>query len=65
MTAKAQEVALDRMLVDRFKGGDSAAFDQLVTRYWDRIYGMVNQLLRNQQDAEQVTQDALDRKSVV
>ncbi len=61
MTAKAQEVALDRMLVDRFKGGDSAAFDQLVTRYWDRIYGMVNQLLRNQQDAEEVTQDAFIR----
>ncbi|MBX3735238.1 MAG: sigma-70 family RNA polymerase sigma factor [Candidatus Didemnitutus sp.] len=61
MTAKAQEVALDRMLVERFKGGDSAAFDQLVTRYWDRIYAMVNQLLRNQQDAEEVTQDAFIR----
>ena len=61
MTAKAQEVALDRMLVDRFKGGDPTAFDQLVTRYWDRIYGMVNQLLRNSQDAEEVTQDAFIR----
>lgn len=61
MTAKAQEVALDRMLVDRFKGGDSTAFDQLVTRYWDRIYAMTNQLLRNQQDAEEVTQDAFIR----
>jgi RNA polymerase sigma-70 factor (ECF subfamily) len=61
MTAKAQEVALDRLLVDRFKGGDSTAFDQLVTRYWDRIYAMTNQLLRNQQDAEEVTQDAFIR----
>jgi RNA polymerase sigma-70 factor (ECF subfamily) len=61
MTAKAQEVALDRVLVDRFKGGDSTAFDQLVTRYWDRIYAMTNQLLRNQQDAEEVTQDAFIR----
>src|SRR3954465_3241192 len=61
MTAKAQEVALDRMLVDRFKSGDSSAFDQLVTRYWDRIYAMTNQLLRNQQDAEEVTQDAFIR----
>ena len=32
-----------------------------VSRYWDRIYGMVNQLLRNQQDAEEVTQDAFIR----
>jgi len=61
MSAKAQEVAFDRMLVDRFKDGDSAAFDQLVKRYWDRIYAMVNQLLRNPQDAEEVTQDAFIR----
>jgi len=31
------------------------------TRYWDRIYAMVNQLLRNSQDAEEVTQDAFIR----
>src|SRR5687768_2761284 len=61
MSAKAQEVALDRLLVDRFKGGDQAAFDEMVTRYWDRIYSMVHQLLRNQQDAEEVTQDAFIR----
>jgi RNA polymerase sigma-70 factor (ECF subfamily) len=33
----------------------------MVGRYWDRIYAMVNQLLRNQQDAEEVTQDAFIR----
>ncbi|HRJ48625.1 MAG: hypothetical protein RLZZ129_768 [Verrucomicrobiota bacterium] len=61
MSSKAQEVALDRMLVDRFKNGDQAAFDEMVSRYWDRIYSMVNQLLRNTQDAEEVTQDAFIR----
>ena len=61
MSTKAQEVALDRMLVDRFKGGDQAAFDEMVRRYWDRIYAMVHQLLRNPQDAEEVTQDAFIR----
>jgi len=61
MSAKAQEVALDRLLVDRFKGGDQSAFDEMVSRYWDRIYSMVHQLLRNQQDAEEVTQDAFIR----
>ncbi|MDD3180973.1 MAG: sigma-70 family RNA polymerase sigma factor [Opitutaceae bacterium] len=61
MTAKAQEVALDRLLVERFKNGDAKAFDQMVTRYWDRIYAMVNQLLRNSQDAEEVTQDTFIR----
>jgi RNA polymerase sigma-70 factor (ECF subfamily) len=61
MSTKADEVALDRLLVDRFKGGDGAAFDEMVGRYWNRIYSMVNQLLRNPQDAEEVTQDAFIR----
>lgn len=61
MTAKAQEVALDRVLVDRFKNGDEAAFNEMVARHRDRIYGMVHQLLRNHQDAEEVTQDAFIR----
>ena len=61
MTTKANEVALDRMLVDRFKSGDASAFDEMVSRYWDRIFSMVNQLLRNPQDAEEVTQDAFIR----
>ncbi len=61
MSAKAQDVALDRILVDRFRNGDSAAFEEMVSRHWDRIYGMVHQLLRNQQDAEEVTQDAFIR----
>ncbi|MCR6657133.1 MAG: sigma-70 family RNA polymerase sigma factor [Opitutus sp.] len=61
MSSKAQEVALDRLLVDRFKNGDQSAFDEMVSRYWDRIYSMVHQLLRNAQDAEEVTQDAFIR----
>jgi len=61
MSTKAQEVAFDRILVDRFKNGDQAAFNEMVSRYWDRIYAMVHQLLRNQQDAEEVTQDAFIR----
>ncbi len=61
MSTKAHEVALDRVLVDRFKGGDASAFDEMVERYWDRIFSMVNQLLRNSQDAEEVTQDAFIR----
>jgi RNA polymerase sigma-70 factor (ECF subfamily) len=61
MSTKAQEVALDRLLVDRFRQGDQSAFEQMVSRYWDRIYAMVNQLLRNPEDAEEVTQDAFIR----
>ena len=61
MSTKAQEVALDRLLVDRIKAGDEGAFNEMVGKYWDRIYSMVHQLLRNQQDAEEVTQDAFIR----
>ena len=61
MSAKAREVALDKAAVARFKAGDEAAFEEMVSRYWDRIYAMVLQLLRNSQDAEEVTQDAFIR----
>ena len=61
MSTKAQEVAFDRVLVDRFKSGDASAFDEMVSRYWGRIYSMVHQLLRNSEDAEEVTQDAFIR----
>ena len=61
MSARAEEFALDRALVDRFRNGDAAAFEEMVGRHWDHIYGMVHQLLRNQQDAEEVTQDAFIR----
>jgi RNA polymerase sigma-70 factor (ECF subfamily) len=61
MSMKAQDVALDQLLVDRFKQGDQSAFEQMVKRHWDRIYVMVNQLLRNTQDAEEVTQDTFIR----
>jgi RNA polymerase sigma-70 factor, ECF subfamily len=61
LSMKAQDVALDRLLVDRFKGGDQSAFEEMVKRHWDRIYAMVNQLLRNTQDAEEVTQDTFIR----
>ena len=61
MSIKVQEVALDKVLVARFKAGDEAAFEEMVSRYWDRIYAMVLKLLRNSQDAEEVTQDAFIR----
>jgi len=61
MSAKAQEVALDHLLITRFKNGDAAAFDEMVSRHWNHIYNMVHNLLRNPQDAEEVTQDAFIR----
>ncbi len=51
----------DDAIIKRVKGGDVAAYNQMVDRYWDRIFARVLQLLKNKQDAEEVTQDAFIR----
>lgn len=61
MGTKTKDIVLDEILVDRVKNGDEAAFDEMVSRYWDRIFSRVLQLLKNRQDAEEVTQDAFVR----
>ncbi len=61
MPPKAETIAADKLLVDRIKNGDDAAFEVIVNRYWDRIYARVLKLLRNHEDAEEVTQDAFLR----
>ena len=38
-----------------------SAYNEMVTRYYDRIFARVTQLLKNKQDAEEVTQDAFIR----
>ncbi|PDH29978.1 MAG: RNA polymerase subunit sigma-24 [Puniceicoccaceae bacterium MED-G30] len=51
----------DALLIERIKNGEHAAYNDMVERYWDRIYARVNHLLKNKQDAEEVTQDAFIR----
>ena len=48
----------EQILIKRIKDGDLAAYEMIVSRYWDRTYARVIQLLNNRQDAEEVTQDA-------
>jgi len=61
LLTKLQEATRDRALVDRLQQGDQSAFEELVVCYWGRIYSAVNRLLRNTQDAEEVTQDTFIR----
>lgn len=61
MSSNSQDIPVDKVLVDRFKSGDEAAFEEMVLRYRDRIFARVFQLLKNRQDAEEVTQDAFMR----
>jgi len=53
--------AHDAVLVDRFKAGDQEAFDEIVSRYRERVYQLALRVIRNPQDAEEVTQDTFIR----
>ncbi|CAA6692969.1 RNA polymerase sigma factor RpoE [Lentimonas sp. CC19] len=61
MRVKSETACQDDLLIERIKNGDNAAYEDMVTRYWDRIFARVHHLLKNQQDAEEVTQDAFIR----
>jgi RNA polymerase sigma-70 factor (ECF subfamily) len=57
----AQATISDELLIERMRTGDNLAFEQVMARYWDRIFGRVFELLKNREDAEEVTQDAFIR----
>ena len=61
MTAKTEAIPSDDLLINRIKAGDMSAYNEMVVRYYDRIFARVSQLLKNKQDAEEVTQDAFIR----
>lgn len=46
----------DAELVRRAKAGELPAFEELVTRYEERVYNLAYRMLANQHDAEDVTQ---------
>ena len=45
-------------LVKQCQAGDTEAFDQLVGRYRTRVFGMIYNMVRNEQDAWDLTQDS-------
>jgi RNA polymerase sigma-70 factor (ECF subfamily) len=51
----------DTALIDRFRAGERAAFDQLVRRYQRPIFYVALRYLRNEADAKDVTQRAFVR----
>ncbi len=50
--------AEDRALVERAKGGDMAAYDDLVRRYQERVYATVYHMTANHEDANDLAQEA-------
>jgi RNA polymerase sigma-70 factor (ECF subfamily) len=51
----------DEVLCERVAAGDQRAFDLLVERYQERAYRIAWSMLRNAEDARDVSQDALVR----
>lgn len=48
-------------LLDRARGGDRAAFDQLVRLYWPRIFALALQISGHREDAEDIAQETFLR----
>lgn len=55
---RQQEADADLAVVRRVQGGDVAAFDALIRKYRERLYGVVYNLTSNREDAADLTQDA-------
>jgi RNA polymerase sigma-70 factor (ECF subfamily) len=55
------DLAADKLLLERFRQGDDRAFDDIVRRYYEPIFRRVLGLLKNHEDAEEVTQDTFLR----
>jgi len=60
LEAQAAESAADsdQILVARVQGGDVAAFDVLVRKYRERLFGIIYNLTSNREDAADLTQEA-------
>ena len=56
--AQASPGTDDRSLVERARGGDAAAFGQLVERHQGRLYRLALRVLRDEEQAKDVVQDA-------
>jgi len=51
----------DSILIQEFKQGDEKAFNQLVLRYQKRIYTLAYRLVRNHEDAADLSQEVFVR----
>jgi RNA polymerase sigma-70 factor (ECF subfamily) len=57
-TTPAQSDVSEIDLVKQCQAGDTEAFDELVTRYRTRIFGMIYNMVHNEQDAWDLAQDS-------
>ncbi|MGV3755901.1 MAG: sigma-70 family RNA polymerase sigma factor [Verrucomicrobiota bacterium] len=55
--AKAEAAAEDRELVRKAQAGDMDAYDQLMRKYQERIYGTIYHMTSNHEDANDLAQE--------
>jgi RNA polymerase sigma factor (sigma-70 family) len=55
---RRQEADADLEIVARVQTGDVAAFDRLIQKYRERIFGIIYNMTSNREDAADLTQDA-------
>lgn len=55
---RQQEADSDMAVVRRVQAGDVAAFDGLIIKYRERVFGIVYNMTANREDASDLTQDA-------
>ena len=56
--AEAANISIDdAILVERCRGGDSAAMEQLIIKYQNRIYNLILKMCANVDDAAELTQE--------
>jgi RNA polymerase sigma-70 factor, ECF subfamily len=61
LAQKAPGIGLETALVSSAREGDAAAFEEIYRRYERRIYNTVYQVVRNDEDAADITQEAFIR----
>ena len=55
---RQQEADADLIIVKRVQAGDVAAFDQLILKYRERLYGVIYNMTSNREDTADLVQDA-------
>lgn len=54
---RQQEADADLVIVRRVQAGEVAAFDRLIVKYRERVFGVIYNLTSNREDASDLTQD--------
>ncbi|MBA2454165.1 MAG: sigma-70 family RNA polymerase sigma factor [Chloroflexia bacterium] len=54
-------MAADGVLLEAVRQGDNTAFEELFTRYYPRVYGVLLRVVRTPEDAEEIAHDVFMR----